>query len=109
MDNNGCKNLLLIYSKSIAAIVEILYQIDSHKLITVVDPKTSDTDCRSVQTILTHLLNSGYNYINLILNKFSKALYTKKCAYFENPLDYVYEFDELVSAYNSLFSFLKDN
>jgi len=37
----------------------------------IVDPDTKDEDCRSVQTIVSHVNNSGYGYANYIRDWFS--------------------------------------
>lgn len=37
----------------------------------VVDAQTQDEDCRSVQTILSHVVNAGYGYADLLRKSFS--------------------------------------
>ena len=44
-------------------IIEGLSQSDYEKIL---DPMTEDEDCRSVQTIITHVIRSGYGYANSI-------------------------------------------
>lgn len=36
-----------------------------------IDPNTKDEDCRSVQTIISHVINSGYGYANYIRDWYS--------------------------------------
>jgi hypothetical protein len=36
-----------------------------------IDPNTKDEDCRSVQTIVSHVINSGYGYANYIRDWYS--------------------------------------
>lgn len=40
--------------------------MSNEQLIDIVDPYTEDTDCRSIQTILTHVVRSGYGYAIVI-------------------------------------------
>ena len=39
----------------------------------VVDAETGDDDCRSVQTIMSHVVNAGYGYADLLRKSFSIA------------------------------------
>ena len=38
------------------------------QLTEIVDHETKDEDCRSIQTILAHVVRAGYNYVNAIRN-----------------------------------------
>ncbi len=66
MDNSKSKRagnaLLGEYSKAIAALQTVIKDIDEETLKEVVDPLTNDSNCRSVQTILTHVVSSGFSY-----------------------------------------------
>ncbi|HLF33486.1 MAG TPA: DinB family protein [Cyclobacteriaceae bacterium] len=54
--------LLDEYERAIDDLKSIIQNISVKKLAAVVDDQTKDEDCRSVQTILTHVVGSGYNY-----------------------------------------------
>jgi hypothetical protein len=41
----------------------MLIDLTNEDLITIVDNKTEDSDCKSIQTILTHVIRAGYCYI----------------------------------------------
>ena len=63
-------------------LIEIISESDFEKII---DPDTNDEDCRSVQTIISHVINSGYSYSNYIRDWYSitksspeRRLYSKK-------------------------------
>lgn len=61
--NNGAIGALLDeYEKSIKELTEVIRDISHHQLVVIIDPKTNDNDCRSIQTILTHIIQSGYTY-----------------------------------------------
>ena len=63
-------------------LIEIISESDFEKII---DPDTNDEDCRSVKTIISHVINSGYSYSNYIRDWYSitknspeRRLYSKK-------------------------------
>ena len=62
------KALLDEYKKAIDELIFIIKPLDDHVLSTIVDSETKDTDCKSIQTILTHVVCSGYNYTIYIEN-----------------------------------------
>ena len=60
--------LLDEYERAISELKEIVETIPDDALIIVVDPRTNDENCRSVQTVLSHVVNSGYGYATSIYN-----------------------------------------
>jgi len=52
--------LLDLYERAIADLQETIADISDEELITIVDSKTSNPKCRSVQTIISHVVSSGY-------------------------------------------------
>jgi len=61
-DNGAIGALLDEYEKAINELLSIIEPIDDTTLTTIVDSKTKDKDCRSIQSILSHLVASGYTY-----------------------------------------------
>jgi uncharacterized damage-inducible protein DinB len=62
----------------------LVEQISESEIEMLIDPDTKDDDCRSVQTIISHVINSGYGYANYIRdwysiskNSPSRKLYSK--------------------------------
>lgn len=55
-------SLLDEYEKAIFELQVLLNTISEEELVAVVDMETQDTDCISIQTILTHIIKAGYNY-----------------------------------------------
>jgi hypothetical protein len=51
--------LLDEYERAIADLQQTIADISDEELITIADGKTSNTRCRSVQTILSHVVTSG--------------------------------------------------
>lgn len=66
MDYNeltGAKKALLDeYKRAINDLVKVIEPLSNDALTMMRDYKTSDPDCQSIQTVLTHLVNSGYGY-----------------------------------------------
>jgi hypothetical protein len=60
--------LLDIYEEAISDLVELIKTIPDNALAIIIDEQTSDENCRSIQTILTHVVHSGYGYATSIYN-----------------------------------------
>ena len=62
--NNGAIGALLDeYEKSLNELIAGMKDVSKENLIQIVDSHTKDDDCRSIQTILTHVVQSGYTYV----------------------------------------------
>ncbi len=61
--NGAIGALLDEYEKAILELLSIIDDITRDELVSIVDPVTKDPDCHSIQTILTHVVRSGYCYI----------------------------------------------
>lgn len=65
-DNGAVGALLDEYEKAINQLSLVIKDISNHQLVEIVDHKTKDEDCRSIQTILTHVVRAGYGYATYI-------------------------------------------
>ncbi|UTW62669.1 DinB family protein [bacterium SCSIO 12741] len=60
---NGAVGALLDeYEKALNELFTVIADLSSSELTQIIDPDTKDADCHSIQTILTHLVQSGYTY-----------------------------------------------
>lgn len=67
--NNGAIGALLDeYEKALQELHKVLNTVSQQELTTIADPHTKDPDCHSIQTILTHVVCSGYGYATSIRN-----------------------------------------
>lgn len=66
--------LLDEYEKALNELIELLSDITVEQLIVIVDRETKDEDCRSIQTILSHVVESGYGYAIIIRNHLGESL-----------------------------------
>lgn len=62
-DKGAVGALLDEYERSIGDLIDVIQGISDEDLIKVIDPDTDDNDCKSIQTILTHVVQSGYTYV----------------------------------------------
>lgn len=60
--------LLDIYEQAIADLKQIIEHTSNDLLTTIVDIETTDENSRSIQTILSHIVNCGYSYAINIYN-----------------------------------------
>ena len=66
--SGAIKAMLDEYKKSLNELITIIKPLDETRLSKIVDEKTSDPDCKSIQRILSHVVNSGYGYTVYIEN-----------------------------------------
>lgn len=58
--------LLDEYERAILDLQKTIEDISDQELIIVIDTKTTDLNCKSVQTILSHIVSSAYGYATCI-------------------------------------------
>jgi len=58
------------YERASAELKTILNKISREDFVKIVDPDTKDEDCRSVQTIMNHVVRAGYGYSNYLRKEF---------------------------------------
>ena len=61
------------YERATAELKLLVEQTPDDEFIQVLDARTKDEDCRSIQTILTHVVRAGFGYANYIRDSFSIA------------------------------------
>ena len=102
--NNGAIGALLDeYENAIQALQAVTKTISQEELITIVDPTTNDEDCKSIQTILTHVVRSGYWYTQEIRKSQGEALGPPRHQVFDTIEQYIKALDGLMTANIQLF------
>lgn len=56
------------YKKAIDELIAVIEPISPHQLIKTIEPESSNTDCISIQTILTHVTAAMFSYAVYIEN-----------------------------------------
>lgn len=61
--------LVAEYQKASDELIGVLGEIDEVQFTVIRDEKTPDPDCRSILSVMAHVVSSGYTYINYINGK----------------------------------------
>jgi uncharacterized damage-inducible protein DinB len=61
------------YERAASELTRLVERIPEDDFVRVVDSQTRDEDCRSVQTIMSHVVRAGYGYADYIREQFSIA------------------------------------
>lgn len=94
--NNGAVGALLDeYEKAIEELKQVVSGLTEKELCTIVDSETDDEDCRSIQTILSHVVRAGYTYAILIRKSQNEQLDHKEKEMLDTAADYVAGIDEM--------------
>jgi uncharacterized damage-inducible protein DinB len=72
-NRNAVTALLSEYEKTIIALQNVIENISDEDLAFVVDSKTENPDCKSIQTVLAHVVSSGYSY-NIYIQKLKNKI-----------------------------------
>ncbi len=59
------------YERAALELKTLVNKIPAEEFVRVIDPQTNDEDCRSVQTIMSHVIRAGYGYADYIRHLFS--------------------------------------
>lgn len=97
------KALLAEYEKSINEIIDLIENIKPNQLMEIVDPDTVDEDCKSIQTILTHVVQSGYAYFIEMRKWMGEEIAYKDKVFFDNSVDYIHALIAMFKYSESLF------
>lgn len=58
------------YERALSELAAILKPLTEAQYVQIIDTNTDDEDCRSIQTIVSHVVRSGYGYANYIRTQF---------------------------------------
>src|SRR4051812_1904643 len=69
--NGAIGALMDEYERAAAELARLVERIPDDDFVRVVDAETKDEDCRSAQTIMSHVVRSGYGYADYIREQLS--------------------------------------
>lgn len=92
----GIGALMDEYERAASEFKNLIDQISESDYLMIVDNETKDDDCRSVQTIVSHMVNSGYNYANYIRDWFSIPKNSPERRMLKQK-DFLNEFDKMLT------------
>ena len=61
------------YERAAAELSGLIGQVAEDDFVRIVDSQTKDDDCRSIQTIMSHVVRAAYGYADYVREQFSMA------------------------------------
>jgi hypothetical protein len=103
-DNGAIGALLDEYERAIRDLKTVLETVSEIELLGIVDTKTQDEDCRSIQTILTHIVRSGYGYAIYVRKAQGETLNFRTSKPLNTIAEYTVAMDEMFTYNAQLFA-----
>ncbi|MEZ4913698.1 MAG: hypothetical protein R2798_06555 [Chitinophagales bacterium] len=101
--NGAIGALLDEYEKALRELIEVIRALSPEELQQVVDSTTKDTDCQSIQSILTHVVQSGYTYVIIIRKHLGETIEYKEKIFLNSASDYQTALQEMFAFNEALF------
>ena len=101
--------LLDEYEKVIVELQQVLNDITDEELLQVADSKTTDANCKSIQTILCHVVKSGYAYAFYIQNLKGYKMGAPSTSLHSSIKEYQKELYDVFTFTTATFATIKDN
>lgn len=106
----GAKGALLDeYEKAITELQNVIADISDKALVTVIDTVTTDENCRSIQTILSHVVSSAYSYAIYIMHYYGYQMVRPEKTFHTTVKDYVRDLTEAFQFTETVFRDIKDS
>lgn len=106
----GAVNALLgEYEKAVAELKSVLQTISNTGLVTIVDPKTDNPDCKSIQTVLAHVVGSGYSYNIYIQDQRGGSTRKREKILRDTVSEYLEDLDNVVAFTRLTFADIEDD
>lgn len=101
--------LLDEYEKALTELVSVLSNMSNTQFCEIADTKTSDPDCKSVQTVTNHVVRSGFGYANQIRKEFGIVWEERKDNYgLQTPEEAAHWLQEMFRYTTNSFTNLSD-
>ena len=86
------------YERAAENFKDVVQQMSQDNFTQIADAETEDPDCRSVQTIMNHVVRSGYGYANYIRKQFGEKWTERKEDYnLDSPQKACYALDNMLT------------
>lgn len=102
--NGSIGAILDEYERSIADLKIVISNISHRELITIVDHETNDPDCKSIQTILSHVMRAGYTYVNYVRRSLGENAEYVKDDLLDSVAEYMLGLDDMFRYNEKLFA-----
>lgn len=101
---NGAAGALMdVYEKAIRELQYIITDISNDELKHIADPLTQDENCRSIQTVLSHVVKAGHNYVIAIRNNLGEDIQFHELKVLNSIMEYNIAFEGLINFTENLF------
>src|SRR6185436_17464553 len=101
--------LLDIYEQVISDLKKVIEDLPDNALTIIVDPQTTDENCKSIQTILSHVVNSGYGYATSIHNLKGFNITRPDKTFHVTIKEYSEDLSNMFTYTENIFKEIKDN
>ncbi|MET0759515.1 MAG: DinB family protein [Flavobacterium sp.] len=108
-NKNAVNALLSEYKKAIVELQNVIQNISAEDLTFIVDTKTDNPDCKSIQTVLAHVVSSGYSYGVYIRNWRNENAVRPEKTKRESVSEYITDLDNVLKFTHETFHTISDN
>ena len=100
--------LLDIYEQVISDFKKVIEDIPYNALTIIIDAETTDENCRSIQTILSHVVHAGFGYATYIQNLEKPDVKRPDKTYHLTIQEYIEDLNNVFSCTETVFKEIKD-
>lgn len=108
-NQNAVNALLAEYTKTIIELQQTIRDIPETDLAYIVDPDTQNPDCKSIQTVLAHVVSSGISYCVYIRNHRNIPGSRPEKTNRVSVSEYIKDLDNVIQYTNVTFADIYDN
>jgi hypothetical protein len=101
--------LLDIYEQAISDLKKVIEDIPDNSLTVIIDSQTTDENCKSIQTILSHVVNSGFGYATSIHNLKGHNIRRPDKTYHLTIKEYLEDLTNVFTYTENIFNEINDN
>lgn len=100
--------LLDVYEQAISDFKKVIGDIPDTILTNIIDQETTDENCKSIQTILSHVINSGYSYVIYIHNLKGHDMQRPAKTFHLTIKEYLEDLNKLIVYTENVFNEIED-
>lgn len=101
--------LLDLYEQAISEIKKVIEDIPDAALASIIDPETTDENCKSIQTVLSHIVSSGFSYVIYIHNIKGDKTERPRKVFHATIKEYLEDLNKMMVYTENVFKDLKDD
>ncbi|MEP7108549.1 MAG: DinB family protein [Ferruginibacter sp.] len=101
--------LLDIYEEAISDLKKVIEGVPDNALTIIIDTKTTDKNCESIQAILSHVVHAGFGYATSIHNLKGYDIIRPAKTFHLSMKEYVADLADVFTYTENIFKEIKDN